>query len=95
MYRIGFLLSSILKIVFYGHLSRQFYLAIFFLYLHDSLQPIPMQLYSNYILLRNRFLWMVRIGGGVFPVIKEPDYLVNGEYRVDKGAAPKMLNCLM
>lgn len=42
-----------------------------------------------------RFLWMVRIGGGVFPVIKEPDYLVNGEYRVDKGAAPKMLNCLM
>jgi hypothetical protein len=38
---------------------------------------------------------MVRIGGGVFPVIKEPDYLVNGEYRVDKGAAPKMLNCLM
>ncbi|KAI9077999.1 hypothetical protein K1719_011102 [Acacia pycnantha] len=30
-----------------------------------------------------------------FPVIKEPDYLVNGEYRVDKGAAPKMLNCLM
>ncbi|MBA0815366.1 hypothetical protein Gohar_000145 [Gossypium harknessii] len=39
----------------------------------------------------NKFLWMVRIGGGVFPVIKEPDYLVNGEYRVDKGAAPKML----
>ncbi|GAA0144298.1 glycosyltransferase [Lithospermum erythrorhizon] len=38
---------------------------------------------------------MVRIGGGVYPVIKEPDYLVNGEYRVDKGAAPKMLNCLM
>ncbi|XP_047950610.1 dolichyl-diphosphooligosaccharide--protein glycosyltransferase subunit STT3B [Salvia hispanica] len=43
----------------------------------------------------NKFLWMVRIGGGVFPVIKEPDYLVNGEYRVDKGGAPKMLNCLM
>ncbi|RWR92602.1 dolichyl-diphosphooligosaccharide--protein glycosyltransferase subunit STT3B [Cinnamomum micranthum f. kanehirae] len=43
----------------------------------------------------NKFLWMVRIGGGVFPVIKEPDYLVNGEFRVDKGAAPKMLNCLM
>ncbi|KAK3225378.1 hypothetical protein Dsin_005240 [Dipteronia sinensis] len=43
----------------------------------------------------NKFLWMVRIGGGVFPVIKEHDYLVNGEYRVDKGAAPKMLNCLM
>ncbi|KAK4567343.1 hypothetical protein RGQ29_003239 [Quercus rubra] len=43
----------------------------------------------------NKFLWMVRIGGGVFPIIKEPDYLVNGEYRIDKGAAPKMLNCLM
>ncbi|CAN6463413.1 unnamed protein product [Victoria cruziana] len=43
----------------------------------------------------NKFLWMVRIGGGVFPVIRETDYLVNGEYRVDKGAAPKMLNCLM
>ncbi|XP_057859934.2 dolichyl-diphosphooligosaccharide--protein glycosyltransferase subunit STT3B [Cryptomeria japonica] len=43
----------------------------------------------------NKFLWMVRIGGGVFPIIKEPDYLVNGEYRVDKEAAPKMLNCLM
>lgn len=43
----------------------------------------------------NKFLWMVRIGGGVFPVIKEPDYLVNGDYRVDKGAAPKMLECLM
>ena len=38
---------------------------------------------------------MVRIGGGVFPLIKEPEYLVNGEYRVDKGAAPKMLQCLM
>ncbi|KAH7387680.1 hypothetical protein KP509_16G036300 [Ceratopteris richardii] len=43
----------------------------------------------------NKFLWMVRIGGGVFPIIKEPDYLVNGDYRVDKGAAPKMLQCLM
>lgn len=30
---------------------------------------------------------MVRIGGCVFPIIKEPDYLVNGEDRVDKGAA--------
>lgn len=38
---------------------------------------------------------MVRIGSGVFPVIKEPDYLNNGEYRVDKDAAPKMLQCLM
>lgn len=51
--------------------------------------------YTNSKLIYPRFLWMVRIGGGVFPVIKEPDYLVNGDYRVDKGAAPKMLNCLM
>lgn len=43
----------------------------------------------------NKFLWMVRIGGGVFPVIKEPDYLNKGEYRIDKEAAPKMLQCLM
>ncbi len=26
----------------------------------------------------NKFLWMVRIGGGVFPEIKENDYL-NGQ----------------
>lgn len=38
---------------------------------------------------------MVRIGGGVFPSIKEPEYLNKGEYRIDKEAAPKMLNCLM
>ncbi|KHG15475.1 Dolichyl-diphosphooligosaccharide--protein glycosyltransferase subunit STT3 [Gossypium arboreum] len=38
---------------------------------------------------------MVRIRGGVFPVMKEPDYLINGEYHIDKGVAPKMLNCLM
>eukprot|EP00897_Mesotaenium_endlicherianum_P006913 jgi/Mesen1/624/ME000108S10787 len=43
----------------------------------------------------NKFLWMVRIGGGVFPEIKEADYLANGDYRVDSQAAPKMLNCLM
>ncbi|KAK8357153.1 hypothetical protein V6Z11_A05G402400 [Gossypium hirsutum] len=42
-----------------------------------------------------RFLWIVRIRGGVFPVMKEPDYLLNGEYRIDKGVAPKMLNCLI
>ena len=38
---------------------------------------------------------MVGIGGGVFPMIKELDYLVDGEYCVAKGAASKMLNCLM
>lgn len=38
---------------------------------------------------------MVRIGSGVFPVIQESDYLNNGEYRIDKDAAPKMLQSLM
>ena len=37
----------------------------------------------------NKFLWMVRIGGGVFPEIKEKDYLGNGNYRVD-GEAGKV-----
>ncbi|XVF49126.1 hypothetical protein PTKIN_Ptkin03bG0243300 [Pterospermum kingtungense] len=43
----------------------------------------------------NKFLWMVRIGGGVFPHIKEPDYLRDGQYRIDSEATPTMLNCLM
>lgn len=43
----------------------------------------------------NKFLWMVRIGGGVFPHIKEPDYLRDGQYRIDSHATPTMLNCLM
>ncbi|RDX63095.1 Dolichyl-diphosphooligosaccharide--protein glycosyltransferase subunit STT3A [Mucuna pruriens] len=43
----------------------------------------------------NKFLWMVRIGGGVFPHIREPDYLRDGQYRIDSMATPTMLNCLM
>jgi len=43
----------------------------------------------------NKFLWMVRIGGGVFPHIKEPDYLRDGQYRIDDQATPTMLNSLM
>ncbi|XP_024011773.1 dolichyl-diphosphooligosaccharide--protein glycosyltransferase subunit STT3A isoform X1 [Eutrema salsugineum] len=43
----------------------------------------------------NKFLWMVRIGGGVFPHIKEADYLRDGQYRIDSEATPTMLNCLM
>ncbi|CAM0954522.1 unnamed protein product [Alopecurus aequalis] len=43
----------------------------------------------------NKFLWMVRIGGGEFPHIKEPDYLRDGQYRVDAQATPTMLNSLM
>ncbi|KMZ59595.1 Dolichyl-diphosphooligosaccharide-protein glycosyltransferasesubunit STT3A [Zostera marina] len=73
----------------------------------DEAYDIMLSLDVNYVLVVfggvtgyssddiNKFLWMVRIGGGVFPIIKESDYLVNGEYRVDKGASPKMLNCLM
>lgn len=38
---------------------------------------------------------MVRIGSGVFPMIQEADFLSNGEYRIDKDAAPKMLHSLM
>ncbi|XP_074268981.1 dolichyl-diphosphooligosaccharide--protein glycosyltransferase subunit STT3A-like isoform X2 [Silene latifolia] len=43
----------------------------------------------------NKFLWMVRIGGGVFPHIKESDYLRDGDYRIDSEATPTMLNSLM
>ncbi|KAK2950221.1 putative Dolichyl-diphosphooligosaccharide--protein glycosyltransferase subunit STT3 [Blattamonas nauphoetae] len=44
----------------------------------------------------NKFLWMVRIGGGVFPRIKEKDYLSKrGEYRVDREAGPAFLTSLM
>merc|ERR1711871_1847162 len=44
----------------------------------------------------NKFLWMVRIGGGVFPVIREEDYYsYTGEFRVDKAGSPNLLNCLM
>ncbi len=34
----------------------------------------------------NKFLWMVRIGGGVFPDIKEPDYLGERGYTIDDKA---------
>ncbi|XP_050218003.1 dolichyl-diphosphooligosaccharide--protein glycosyltransferase subunit STT3A [Mercurialis annua] len=43
----------------------------------------------------NKFLWMVRIGGGEFPHIKESDYLRDGQYRIDSQATPTMLNSLM
>ena len=43
----------------------------------------------------NKFLWMVRIGGGVFPHIKEPDYFSGGQFRVDSGGSPTLLNCMM
>lgn len=43
----------------------------------------------------NKFLWMVRIGGGVFPHIKEPDYFTDGQFRMDSGGSETMLNCMM
>lgn len=45
----------------------------------------------------NKFLWMVRIAEGEHPQdIRESDYFTsNGEFRVDKGGAPTLLNCLM
>jgi len=38
---------------------------------------------------------MVRIGGGVYPHIKEEDYYNRGMYRTDKYASETMLNSLM
>jgi dolichyl-diphosphooligosaccharide--protein glycosyltransferase len=44
----------------------------------------------------NKFLWMVRIGGTVDPNLKEMDYYTpKGEFRVDAGGSPVLLNCLM
>lgn len=43
-------------------------------------------------------MWMVRIGGSTEKGthIKEADYYTpQGEFRVDKDGAPKLLNCLM
>ena len=44
----------------------------------------------------NKFLWMVRIGGGVFPEIREPDYLnARGSYTVDETMGPALRECLL
>ncbi|CAG9326737.1 STT3A_3 [Blepharisma stoltei] len=43
----------------------------------------------------NKFLWMIRIASGVFPHIKEDDFLNRGQYRVDGGATETMMKCLM
>jgi len=46
----------------------------------------------------NKFMWMVRIGGSTEKGthIKENDYYTQqGEFRVDKEGAPKLLDCLM
>ena len=38
---------------------------------------------------------MVRIAAGVFPQIKEENYLNKGQYRIDSGVTETMKNCLM
>ncbi|MEW5301590.1 MAG: hypothetical protein WDW36_004441 [Sanguina aurantia] len=44
----------------------------------------------------NKFLWMVRISGGVFPEhIKESDYLAKGDYTIGPRATPTMLSSIM
>lgn len=45
----------------------------------------------------NKFLWMVRIAEGEHPNdIRESDYFTDrGEFRVDAGGSPTLLNCLM
>nr|ADB65765.1 oligosaccharyl transferase [Dunaliella salina] len=44
----------------------------------------------------NKFLWMVRIGGGVYPDIVESDYLAGGtDYRVDAAGTKTMHSSLM
>lgn len=44
----------------------------------------------------NKFLWMIRIGGGVFPEVVEEDYYNSrSEFRVDSEGSPTLLNSLM
>lgn len=43
----------------------------------------------------NKFLWMVRIGGGVYPHIKEENYVGRMGYRTDSSVTPAMRNSLM
>lgn len=44
----------------------------------------------------NKFLWMVRIGGGVYPDIKEANYLTkNGQYSVGPDAGKALLDCAL
>jgi dolichyl-diphosphooligosaccharide--protein glycosyltransferase len=73
----------------------------------DDAYPILLSLDVDYVLVLfgglagyssddiNKFLWMVRIGGGVFPQIQEADYFAEGQYRMDAGGSPVMLRSLM
>ena len=41
----------------------------------------------------NKFLWMVRISGGIFPEVVETDYFNSmGQYRMDATVSPRMMN---
>lgn len=43
----------------------------------------------------NKFLWMIRIAGGVYPWVKEEHFFNKGQYRVDSQASETMRNSLM
>jgi dolichyl-diphosphooligosaccharide--protein glycosyltransferase len=44
----------------------------------------------------NKFLWMVRIAGGVYPEVRESDFLgAGGSYRVDSGIAEGLRDSLV
>ncbi|KAJ3181134.1 oligosaccharyl transferase stt3 subunit [Gaertneriomyces sp. JEL0708] len=45
----------------------------------------------------NKFLWMIRIGEGVYPdeISERAFFTEQGEYRVDEGASPTMKNSLL
>jgi len=43
----------------------------------------------------NKFLWIIRIVSGVFPDIKEENFLNKGSYRIDETATPKMKESIM
>eukprot|EP00727_Mastigamoeba_balamuthi_P008173 m51a1_g3977 putative dolichyl-diphosphooligosaccharide--protein glycosyltransferase subunit stt3a (707) ;mRNA; r:436502-439074 len=43
----------------------------------------------------SKFLWMVRTAAQADSAIREADYGANGEYRIDSGASPAMLDSLL
>jgi dolichyl-diphosphooligosaccharide--protein glycosyltransferase len=43
----------------------------------------------------NKFIWMLRIASGVYPNIKEDDFLSKGRYRIDSEATETMRDSLM
>ena len=44
----------------------------------------------------NKFLWMVRISGGIYPEVVESDYFNSmGQYRMDNTVSHRMANSLM